>query len=116
LSFSCSLFGWKQLMMCTQAAGVYPLGGGLRSGEAGGGGSLGAMTHREYLAQADRLIAECKDRIARQREIIASAYENGHPTVLPVSLLRVLEENLRSFEKYRLLILDQIKKAQAQQQ
>src|SRR5262249_24760389 len=89
---------------------------GLRSGEAGGGGRLGAMTHREYLAQADRLIAECKDRIARQREIIASAYENGHPTVLPVSLLRVLEENLRSFEKYRLLILDQIKKAQAQQQ
>jgi len=74
------------------------------------------MTHREYLAQADRLIAECKDRIARQREIIASAYENGHPTVLPVSLLRVLEENLRSFEKYRLLILGQIKKAQAQQQ
>jgi len=74
------------------------------------------MTHREYLAEADRLIAECKNRIARQREIIASAYESGHPTVLPVSLLRVLEENLRSFEKHRQLILDQIKKAQAQQQ
>ena len=74
------------------------------------------MTHREYLAEADRLIAECKNRIARQREIIASAYESGDPTVLPVSLLRVLEENLRSFEKHRQLILDQIKKAQAQQQ
>jgi len=74
------------------------------------------MTHREYLAEADRFIAECKNRIARQREIIASAYESGHPTVLPVSLLRVLEENLRSFEKHRQLILDQIKKAQAQQQ
>jgi hypothetical protein len=49
-------------------------------------------------------------------KIIATAYENGHPTVLPVALLRVLEENLRSFEKYRLLILDQIKKAQAQSQ
>jgi len=60
---------------------------------------LGAMTHREYLAEADRLIAECKNRIARHREIIASAYESGHPTVLPVSLLRVLEENLHSFEK-----------------
>jgi hypothetical protein len=34
---------------------------------------LGAMTHREHLAQADRFIAECKDRIERQREIIASA-------------------------------------------
>ena len=50
------------------------------------------MTHRENLAEADRFIAECKDRIARQREIIASAYESGRPTVLPVSLLRVLEE------------------------
>jgi hypothetical protein len=29
-----------------------------------------------------------------QREIIARAYENGHPTVIPVSLLRALEENL----------------------
>jgi len=74
------------------------------------------MTHHEHLAQADRFIAECKSRIMRQREIIATAYENGHPTVLPVSLLRVLEENLRSFEKHRQLILDQIKKAQAQQQ
>jgi len=69
------------------------------------------MTHRENLAEADRFIAECKDRIARQRKIIATAYENGHPTVLPVALLRVLEENLRSFEKYRLLILDQQKNA-----
>ena len=69
------------------------------------------MTHREYLAEADRFIAECKDRIARQRKIIATAYENGHPTVLPVALLRVLEENLRSFERYRLLILDQQKNA-----
>ena len=67
------------------------------------------MTHREDLAQVDRLIAECKNRIARQREIIATAYENGHPTVIHVSLLRALEENLRSFEKHRQLIFDQQK-------
>ncbi len=67
------------------------------------------MTHHEHLAQADRYIAECKNRIARQREIIATAYENGHPTVIPVSLLRALEENLRSFEKHRQLIFDQQK-------
>ena len=72
------------------------------------------MRHREHLAQADRSIAECKNRIARQREIIASAYESGHPTVLPVSLLRVLEENLRSFEKHRQLVLDQLKKTDRQ--
>jgi hypothetical protein len=74
------------------------------------------VTHHEHLAQADRFIAECKNRIARQRKVIATAYENGHPTVLPVALLRVLEENLRSYEKYRHLILDEIRKAQAQQQ
>jgi hypothetical protein len=73
------------------------------------------MMHRhEHLAQADRFIAECKNRIARQREIIASAYENGHPTVIPVSLRRALEENLRSFEKHRQLILDQLKTADRQ--
>jgi hypothetical protein len=75
---------------------------------------LGTTTHHEHLAQADRFIAECKNRIARQREVVATAYENGHPTVLPVALLRVLEENLRSFEKYRQLILDQLKKTDRQ--
>jgi hypothetical protein len=46
---------------------------------------MGAMTHHEHLAEADRFIAECKNRIARQREIIASAYENGHPAAIPIS-------------------------------
>jgi hypothetical protein len=72
------------------------------------------MRHHEHLAEADHFIAECKRRIERQRKIIASAYENGHPTVVPVSLLRALEENLRSFEKHRQLILDHIKKARTQ--
>ena len=49
------------------------------------------MTHREHLAQADRFIAECKNRIACQREIVATAYENGHSTDIPVSMLRALE-------------------------
>jgi hypothetical protein len=83
----------------------------LHGSEAGERGGLGAMTHREHLAQADRFIAECKNRIARQREIIATAYENGHPTGIPVSMLRALEENLRSFEKHRHLILNQLKTA-----
>jgi hypothetical protein len=84
---------------------------GLHGGEAGGREGLGTMTHREHLAQADRFIAECKNRIAHQREIIATAYENGHHTNIPVSMLRALEENLRSFEKHRHLILDQLKNA-----
>jgi hypothetical protein len=31
------------------------------------------MSEREHLAQAERLIAECKNRIARQREVIAKS-------------------------------------------
>jgi hypothetical protein len=55
------------------------------------------MTHRrEHLAQADRFITECQNRIARQREIIATAYEKGHPTDLAESMLRALEESLRA--------------------
>src|SRR5262245_26319833 len=50
---------------------------GVRSDKAKRRGRLGAMTHNEHLAQADRFIAECKNRIVRQREIIASVYENG---------------------------------------
>ena len=70
------------------------------------------MTHREHLAQADRFIAECKNRIARQREIVATAY--GHSTDIPVSMLRALEENMRSFERHRHLILDQLKNSDRQ--
>src|SRR6266567_6016434 len=59
------------------------LGATIKGHPACAGGRLGAMTHREHLAQADRFIAECKNRIARQREIIATAYEKGHRTDIP---------------------------------
>jgi hypothetical protein len=38
------------------------------------------VIRHEHLAQADRLIAECLDRIARQREVITTEYEQGLPT------------------------------------
>jgi hypothetical protein len=67
------------------------------------------MTHqREHLAQAERFITECQNRIARQREIITSAYENGLPTDIPASMLRALEEGLRALKKHRKLILDRL--------
>jgi hypothetical protein len=47
------------------------------------------------LAQAERLIAECKTRIARQREVIAHAFREGHDTKVAVSLLRAFEASLR---------------------
>ena len=70
------------------------------------------MREREHLAQVDRFIAECKNRIARQRDVIASAFQKGHATEVPVSMLRALETSLRAFEGHRLLILDRQNDAQ----
>ena len=67
------------------------------------------MTHHEDLAEAGRLIADCMDRIARQRDVIASAFQKGHATEVPVSMLRALEASLRAFEGHRLLIVDRQK-------
>jgi hypothetical protein len=73
---------------------------------------MGAMRNREPLAQVERHIAECKNHIARQREVIANAFQRGHDTEIAVSMLRALEASLRAFEAHRQLILDRQKKAQ----
>jgi hypothetical protein len=72
------------------------------------------MNHREHLAQAERFIAESQNRIARQREIITTAYENGLPTDIPESMLRALEEGLRALEKHRQLILYRMRDSERQ--
>ena len=70
------------------------------------------MRYREQLAQAERVIAECKNRITRQREVIAGAFKKGDDTEVPVSMLRALEASLRAFETHRQLILDRQEKAE----
>jgi hypothetical protein len=35
---------------------------------------------------ATELIAECDGRIARQREVIANAFQQGHDPVIPTSM------------------------------
>ena len=70
------------------------------------------MREREHLAQTDQFIAECKNRIAHQRDVIANAFLKGHATDVPVSMLRALEASLRAFEGHRLLIVDQQKDAE----
>jgi hypothetical protein len=62
-----------------------------------------AMKDRD-LAQAERLTAECKNRIANQRKVIADAFQKGHDTHVAVSLLRAFEASLQAFEKHRQLI------------
>ena len=78
----------------------------------GRGRRSGAMRDHEPVAQADRHIAECNNRIARQREVIANAFQRGHDTNVAVSMLRALEASLRAFEAHRQFILDQQKKAE----
>ena len=56
------------------------------------------------LAQAERLITECKNRIARQREVIANAFQTGHDTEVAISMLRAFEASLQAFEKHRQLV------------
>ena len=72
-------------------------------------GKPGPMREREHLAQADRFIAECKNRITCQRDVIARAFQKGHATDVPVSMLRALEASLRAFEGHRLLIVNRQK-------
>ena len=70
------------------------------------------MNHHEDLAEADRLIAGCRNHIARQREIITIRYEQDLPTDVAESMLRALEESLRAFEKHRQYIIDRLKNMQ----
>jgi hypothetical protein len=65
---------------------------------------------REHLAHVDRHIAECQSHIARQREIIQDAVEQGHPADLAEGMLRAMEESLRAFERHRQVILERTKK------
>jgi len=64
------------------------------------------------LAQAEQLIAECKNRIARQREVIANAYQTGHDTEVAISLLRAFEASVQAFEKHRQLVRARQKRAE----
>jgi hypothetical protein len=70
------------------------------------------MAHHEDLAEADRLIADCIDRIARQREVITTRYEQGLATDVAESMLRALEESLRAVEKHRQYIIERLKDAE----
>jgi len=69
------------------------------------------MAHHEDLAETDRLIADCMDRIARQREVITTRYEQGLPTDVAESMLRALEESLRASGKHRQYIGDRLQDA-----
>lgn len=63
------------------------------------------MLERDYhLDQADRHIAETKQLVARQREVIAGLKLLKQPTEAALSMLEALEKSLEVFESHRLNI------------
>src|SRR5262249_17316490 len=74
--------------------------------EAGRRGGLGkrAVTEleRKHLVETDR-------HIAKQRERIERAIEQGRSTEVAETTLETLEASLRAFERRRRLLLDQLK-------
>jgi hypothetical protein len=64
----------------------------------------------EHIAQANGHIAELKVQIVRQRVIVRYALDTDQPSEMAESLLHALEESLRSFEKHRELVIDQLKR------
>jgi hypothetical protein len=64
---------------------------------------------RKHLVETDRHIAECKEYIAKQRDLIKRAIEQGRSTEVAETLLEALEASLREFERRRRLLLNQLK-------
>jgi hypothetical protein len=65
---------------------------------------------QQYLAQANRQIAELTVQIARQRAIVKEALDTGQRSAMAESLLDALEGSVRLFEKHRVLILGQLQR------
>jgi hypothetical protein len=63
---------------------------------------------RKQLVETDRHIAECKNYIAKQRELIDRAIQRGHFTEVAETTLEALEISLRTFERQRQSLLDRL--------
>jgi hypothetical protein len=63
---------------------------------------------RKHLAEIDRQIAECEEYIAKQRELIQRAIQQGRSTDVAEATLEALEASLRVFERQRRRLLDQV--------
>jgi hypothetical protein len=64
---------------------------------------------RKLLVETDRRIAESKAHIAKQRDLIERAIQQGGSTVVAEATLEALETTLRTFEKQRQRLLDRLK-------
>ena len=81
--------------------------------EARGGRGLGKKgvteLERKQLVETDRHIAECEAYIAKQRELIERAIQQGRSTEVAEETLESLEASLRTLERQRQRLLDRLK-------
>ena len=66
---------------------------------------------RKHLARVDRHIADLRDDIERQWQIIKELSVGGHPMHGAISMLTLLKSHLRIMERHRQSILDELEKA-----
>jgi|SRR5262249_4513113 len=82
-------------------------------GEARGGRGLGKKgvteLERKQLVETDRHIAQCEAYIAKQRDLIERAMQQGRSTEVAEETLEAIEASLRAFERQRRLLLDRLK-------
>jgi len=57
-----------------------------------------------HLEQADRHVAEAKQRLARQHDFIAMLESTNQPSEPAVSMLEAMEKSLQAFEHHRRLL------------
>src|SRR5262249_9652468 len=79
--------------------------------EAEGGLGKRAVTEleRKHLVETDRHIAECETYIARQRDLIERAIQQGRSTEVAAETLESLEASLQALERQRQRLLDRLK-------
>src|SRR5215813_13369779 len=86
---------------------------GCTGSKAGRRGGLGkrAVTEpeRKHLVETDRHIAECEAYIAKQRDLIERAIQQGRSTEVAEETLEALEASLRALERQRQRLLDRLK-------
>jgi hypothetical protein len=64
---------------------------------------------RQHLVETDRRIAECEAYIAKQRDLIERAIQQGRATEVAEETLEALEASLRALERQRQRLLDRLK-------
>jgi hypothetical protein len=82
--------------------------GGEREAEEDWGKAVTEL-ERKHLVETDPHIAECEAYIAKQRDLIEMAMQQGRSTEVAEETLEALETSLHALERQRQRLLDRLK-------